>query len=67
MMNLNGKDFVHVNGGVFPPCFIQKPIQFCLDLFYVGYKVQNKRKYDWKLRTIRSEFEMKVVQLLQKA
>lgn len=33
MMNLNGKDFVHVNGGVFPPCFIQKPIQFCLACF----------------------------------
>ena len=33
MMNLNGKDFVHVNGGVFPPCFIQRPIRFCLVCF----------------------------------
>lgn len=33
MMNLNGKDFVHVNGGVFPSCFIQRPIRFCLVCF----------------------------------
>ncbi len=45
MMNLNGKDFVHVNGGVFPPCFIQKSIRFCLVCF-----MENTSKKQQKVR-----------------
>ena len=57
MMNLNGKDFVHVNGGVFPPCFIQRPIRFCLVCFIedISTKQQIVRlgidgTSDWSLR-----------------
>ena len=57
MMNLNGKDFVHVNGGVFPPCFIQKSIRFCLVCFMENTsKKQQKVRLridgmsDWSLR-----------------
>ena len=45
MMNLNGKDFVHVNGGVFPPCFIPKSIRFCLVCF-----MENPSKKQQKVR-----------------
>lgn len=43
MMNLNGKDFVHVNGGVFPPCFIQRSIRFCLVCFIEDTSTKQKK------------------------
>lgn len=57
MMNLNGKDFVHVNGGVFPSCFIQRPIRFCLVCFMEDTSIKQQivrlgidGTSDWSLR-----------------
>ena len=43
MMNLNGKDFVHVNGGVFPTLFYPEIYPILLGLFYGEYKQKQQK------------------------
>ena len=47
--------------------FYPETYPILLGLFYVGYKYKTKESKIGNWLTIRSEFEMKVVQLLQKA
>ncbi len=47
-------------------CFIKKPIQFCLVLFYVGYKYKTKRKWVGIDGPSRLEFGMKGWLLLER-